>query len=82
VLSFGDVLGIGGKFFAIPWSALTHDDVEERFVFDVSKERLESAPGFDKHHWPEMADETWASGVHAYYSEPPYWDDPLSASSG
>ena len=82
VLSFGEVLGIGGKFFAIPWSALTHDDVEERFVFDVSKERLESAPGFDKHHWPEMADETWASGVHAYYSEPPYWDDPLSASSG
>ena len=54
----------------------------KRFVLDVSKERLEAAPGFDKDHWPTMADRTWAAQVHEYYDVQPYWDDPVSASSG
>src|SRR5438034_10935183 len=82
VLSFGGFLGIGAKLFAIPWSALTLDAGPKRFVLDVSKERLEAAPGFDKDHWPTMADRTWAAQVHEYYDVQPYWDDPVSASSG
>jgi hypothetical protein len=82
VLSFGGFLGMGSKLFAIPWSALTLDAGQKRFVLDVSKERLESAPGFDKDHWPSMADRAWATDVHDYYDVTPYWDDPLSASSG
>jgi sporulation protein YlmC with PRC-barrel domain len=83
VLSFGGFLGMGGKLFAIPWSALVLDARHKRFILDVSKERLESAPGFDKDHWPSMADRAWATDVHEYYEVAPYWgDDPLSASSG
>jgi len=82
VLSFGTFLGMGGKLFAIPWSALTLDAAEQRFILDVPRERLEAAPGFDKDHWPSMADETWANRIHKYYEIEPYWDDPLSASSG
>ena len=82
VLSFGGFLGLGSKLFAIPWPALTLDATQKRFVLDVSKERLESAPGFDKDHWPSMADRAWATDIHAYYDIEPYWDDPLSASSG
>jgi len=85
VLSFGGVLGMGDKLFAIPWSALTLDTREKRFILDVPKERLEAAPGFDKDHWPSMADRTWANEIHTYYDVTPYWDerdDPLSASSG
>ena len=82
VLSFGGFLGVGSKLFAIPWSALTLDAGQRRFVLDVSRERLESAPGFDPDHWPSMADREWATGVHAYYDIEPYWDDTLSASSG
>lgn len=44
------------------------------FILDVSKERLEQAPGFDKDHWPTMADEIWAREVHTYYSARPYWE--------
>ena len=51
-------------------------------IDDATKERLESAPGFDKDHWPSMADRAWATDIHEYYDEPPYWDDTLSASSG
>lgn len=78
VLSFGGFLGMGAKLFAIPWSALTLDAAEKRFVLDVSKERLENAPGFDKDHWPSMADQDWATGVHNYYDVKPYWDDELT----
>jgi hypothetical protein len=49
--------------------------MEKRFVLDVSKEQLESAPGFDKDHWPAMADRSWATGVHAHYDVNPYWED-------
>jgi sporulation protein YlmC with PRC-barrel domain len=67
VLSFGGFLGMGEKLFAVPWSALTLDTENKRFTLDVSKERLESAPGFDKDNWPDMADPAWADGIRTYY---------------
>lgn len=73
VMSSGGLLGIGDKLFAIPWSALTLDVDRRCFILDVDAERLTQAPGFDKDHWPSMADLTWASEVHAYYDQRNYW---------
>jgi len=73
VLASGGVLGMGAKLHAIPWSALTLDAQRKCFVLDVPKDRIESAPGFDKDHWPSMADQRWASEVHQYYGAAPYW---------
>ena len=67
VLSFGGVLNMGNKLFAVPWSVLRLDEDEKEFILDVPKERLENAPGFDKDNWPDMADETWASQIDDYY---------------
>lgn len=74
VLSFGGVMGIGDKLFAIPWSALTLDADRECFVLDVDKGKLKNAPGFDKDHWPSMADRTWGEQVHTFYNQRPYWE--------
>jgi len=74
VLSFGGFLGMGEKLFAVPWSALTLDTENKRFVLNVDKERLESAPGFDADKWPDMADATWETDIHAYYGVTPYSD--------
>ena len=74
VLSFGAFLGMGGKLFAIPWSALTVDTVDKQFVLDVDKKRLELAPGFDEANWPDMADRAWGADVHKYYSAEPFWN--------
>jgi len=74
VMSAGGFLGIGDKLFAIPWSALTMDPENHCFILDANKERLENAPGFDKDHWPSMADTTWANEVHTYYGQRPYWE--------
>jgi hypothetical protein len=67
VLSFGGLLGMGDKLFAVPWSALVLDRRNHRFTLDVAKERLAEAPGFDKDHWPAMADPEWARSLHAFY---------------
>jgi sporulation protein YlmC with PRC-barrel domain len=72
VLSFGGFFGIADKLFAVPWKALKPDDVYKRFILDVDKESLESAPGFDKDHWPDMADPMWQNKVHSYYGAKPY----------
>lgn len=75
VLSFGGFMSIGEKLFAVPWDALKLDTVNKRFTLNVEKDRLESAPGFDKDKWPDMADSSWIADIHAYYGTKPYSDD-------
>jgi len=67
VLSYGGFLGMGEKLFAVPWEALSLDPENKRFILDIDSSKLESAPGFDKDNWPNMADATWANSVHSYY---------------
>ena len=74
VLSFGGFLGMGNKLFAIPWDVLQLDTESKCFVLDVDREKLEAAPGFDKDHWPSMADQRWATDIHSYYGSRPYWE--------
>jgi sporulation protein YlmC with PRC-barrel domain len=71
VLSFGGLLGMGDKLFAVPWQALELDTANKRFILDVSKDRLESAPGFDKDRWPDMASSEFTSQVHTFYGTHP-----------
>jgi len=71
VLSFGSFLGMGEKLFAVPWVALRVDGENKNFVLNVDKDRLKDAPGFDKDHWPNMADTTWESRIHLHYGTRP-----------
>jgi surface antigen len=73
-LSFGGFLGIADKLFAVPWSALKLDTANKRFLLDVEKKSLESAPGFDKDDWPDMADPTWQNTINSYYGTKSYTD--------
>lgn len=68
VLSFGGIMGMGDKLFAVPWDSLAVDGENECLVLNVSKERLKDAPGFDKDHWPNFADPTFVDQVRGYYS--------------
>jgi len=74
VLSFGGFLGMGNKLFAIPWNALTIDEPEHQFILNVDKQVLETAPGFDKDNWPDMADPTWGSQIYNHYGYRADWD--------
>lgn len=67
VLDFGGFLGIGDRLFAVPLQAFEVDRSNERFVLDVTKDRLENAPGFDKDNWPETANREFSEGVYDFY---------------
>jgi sporulation protein YlmC with PRC-barrel domain len=73
VLSFGGLLGMGNKLFALPWSAVQVDEANKRFIVNLTKEQLELAPGFDKDNWPDLGDESYASGIYRHYNATPYW---------
>ncbi len=63
VLSHGGVLGVAEKYFAVPWSQFGVGAAEDGKTFilkgNISKADLDRAPGFDKKHWPAMANENW-----------------------
>ena len=84
VVSFGGFLGMGTKLFAIPFSALKYnvtksefvnkEYIQNEYVLDISKERLNEAPGFDPDHWPLLSNEKWHRDMHTYYERLPYWE--------
>ena len=53
VIESGGFLGMGQKYFAVPFSALLLDADRKTFILDQSKASLEDLPGFDKEHWPD-----------------------------
>ena len=85
VMSSGGFLGIGDKLLAIPWSALTLDTDRKCFLLTATADTVKNAPGFDKDHWPAMADVTWGSSLHQYYNRTPYWSaasEPITGRPG
>lgn len=74
VLGAGGLLGIGEKYFALPWNSISYDPDEESFILNVDKEKLKNAPGFDKNHWPDMSDKQWGATIYQYYGTKPYWE--------
>ena len=71
VLSFGGFLGLGDKYFAVPWEVMALSGDKEHFILNVKEERLKSAPGFDKNNWPDMSRPDWAVVVHQFYDLDP-----------
>jgi hypothetical protein len=67
VLQFGGFFGMGSKLFALPWELLNYDESEDAYVIDVSKDVLESAPGFDSDHWPDMGVNAFDTNLRRHY---------------
>lgn len=76
VLSFGGVLGIGDKLFAVPSTALTSKPDTKELVLPIDKQRLKDAPGFSKDNWPNFTDETWQKTNDSFYSPKPTMTTP------
>lgn len=70
VLSFGGVLGLGEKYFAIPWEALTLSNDRKHFVLDLEEKVLAKAPGFNRGKWPDFADPAYHVTIYDFYNLP------------
>lgn len=73
VLSAGGVLGVGDRFFAVPWSMISVDTDSHELVVDVEKDLIEDSPGFDKDNWPDGDDSEWLTQVYSHYGQEPFW---------
>ncbi len=73
-LSYGGVLGLGDKLFAVPWSAFEcrHDvsNKDYTLVLNIDESRLRKASGFDKDKWPNFADPRISDEIDKYYGLP------------
>ena len=78
ILSRGGFLGIGRTLVAIPYGAFSYDSMEDRFILDISQERLDSAPTYDS---AELTNRQWAEEVYKFYSLQPYWTEGEGGSS-
>ena len=75
IIELGGFLGIGEKYFALPYSFLKVDAKNECFILDQDLEKLKSAPGFDNDHWP-------VTNSHAFENSSSYWGGFMGANTG
>jgi sporulation protein YlmC with PRC-barrel domain len=70
ILDFGGFLGMGGKLFPVPWHSLAPLPSEGIFFMNVTRAKLEKAPGFNENNLPDMGDVHWGETINQFY-EPP-----------
>lgn len=73
VVELGGFLGLGERYFPVPWALVQPAPDGESFVLNVAKERLTAAPQFTRDNRPNMADRQWAQALHTYYGVAPPW---------
>jgi sporulation protein YlmC with PRC-barrel domain len=74
VLSFGGFLGIGDRFYPLPWEKLRYNTQVGGYVVDVDRETLEGAPSYTDTETASWDDKTWGRDVYAHYGVHPFWD--------
>jgi sporulation protein YlmC with PRC-barrel domain len=72
ILAYGGFMGMGEKRVAIPFGAFTYDRIGRHLVLDVSREKLESAPSFER---SELLNPKWAEDTYKYFGLQPYWTE-------
>jgi hypothetical protein len=74
VLSIGDFLGKVYKLFALSWKAFEFSATENKLILNVEKEKLKSAPGFEKgDEWPDFSDTLRGESIYHSYDFVPPW---------
>ena len=46
-LGFGGVMGIGEKYYPVPWSMLDYDEDKGGYVVPLDRDRIKNAPAYD-----------------------------------
>jgi sporulation protein YlmC with PRC-barrel domain len=74
ILSFGGFLGIGEKYHPLPWHILKYDPLQEGYVVDLDRDRLEGAPVYEGRDEAAWDDRGWGHRVDDYYGAPGHDD--------
>jgi hypothetical protein len=69
IMSFGGFLGIGDRYHPLPWRTLTYDPVQEGYVVDIDRSRLEGAPSYAANEAGLWDDPLYGRRVNDYYGQ-------------
>lgn len=76
ILGFGGVLGLGERYYPVPWGLLGYDTDRGGYVIPCDKDKLEDAPFFDAQDLSGWEDSHVRQGIFDYYAiygARPYW---------
>jgi sporulation protein YlmC with PRC-barrel domain len=73
-VSYGGVMGMGEKMYAVPLEAFTfkrerdmfYDDV--KLILNISQEQLKDQKGFDQNNWPNLDDDVYRRDLDTRYN--------------
>jgi sporulation protein YlmC with PRC-barrel domain len=73
-VSYGGVMGMGEKMYAVPLEAFTfkrerdmfYDDV--KLILNISQEQLKDQKGFDQNNWPNLDDDIYQRDLDTRYN--------------
>ena len=66
VMSFGGFLGMGERYYPLPWSMLTYDERQGGYVVDIDERQLDRAPSYSRNDQPRW-DRGYGMHVNDYY---------------
>lgn len=66
VLSFGGFLGMGTRYYPLPWDMLEYDTSMGGYAVDMDEDDLEEAPSFRSGEEPDFSDR-YGEYVYGYY---------------
>lgn len=66
VMSYGGFMGLGTRYYPVPWRMLTYDTRMGGYVVDMTERDLERAPSFDRNSEPTF-DRQYGERVHGWY---------------
>lgn len=73
-VSYGGIMGLGDKMYAVPLQAFTFKRDKDMFFDDVvlrlnvTKEQLKDSKGFDDKSWPNLDDEAYRNELDTRYN--------------
>jgi hypothetical protein len=73
IMTQGGVVGMRGKLIAVPFEVCSFDPKGPKFMLNVSREKLRSAPSF---FWSkDLSGRKWAEDSYRFFGLQPYWTD-------
>jgi hypothetical protein len=72
VMSFGGLLGVGERYYTLPWTKLDYDEKLNAYMLDVTKAQLQSAPVLNS-EGESAPDRGTERALHEHYDTDPYW---------
>jgi hypothetical protein len=66
VMTYGGMLGMGQRYYPLPWEILTYDTRERGYRIEMTERDLRDAPSFDRDTEPHF-DGSYNDHVHSWY---------------